>query len=268
MRMNLNTFARNGVFDDPAMVQVIADRLRDPQQVRRARVLPYQLLMAFHAGAGLPSPILEALQDAMEIATASAPALPGRVVVAVDVSGSMQSPVTGYRKGASTAARCVDVAALVAACVLRGQPQAKVLPFDTEVRHVRLNPRDSVMTLARQLAINGGGTSVSAPLQYLNLKREPVDLVVMVSDNESWRDTRTGGQTATMLQWDALKRRCPQARLVCIDLQPVASSQTVQRGDVLHIGGFSDAVFDLIAQYAAAAEDGSSWVERIQDMAL
>jgi 60 kDa SS-A/Ro ribonucleoprotein len=71
-----------------------------------------------------------------------------------------------------------------------------------------------------------------------------------------------------MLQWDALKRRCPQARLVCIDLQPVASSQTVQRGDVLHIGGFSDAVFDLMAQYAAAAEDGSSWVERIQDMAL
>jgi len=268
MRMNLNTFARHGVFDDPAMVQVIAERLRDPQQVRRARVLPYQLLMAFHAGGGLPAPILEALQDAMETATASAPALPGRVVVAVDVSGSMQSPVTGYRKGSSTAARCVDVAALVAACVLRGQPQAKVLPFDTEVRHVRLNPRDSVMTLARQLAINGGGTSVSAPLHYLNLRREPVDLVVLVSDNESWRDTRQGGQTATMLQWDALKRRCPQARLVCIDLQPVASSQTVQRGDVLHIGGFSDAVFDLMAQYAAAAEDGSSWVERIQDMAL
>lgn len=268
LRMNLNTFARNGVFDDPSMVRQIAGRLSDPQQVRRSRVLPYQLLMAYAAGEGLPQPILEALQDAMEIATASAPALPGRVVVAVDVSGSMQSPVTGYRRGASSKVRCVDVAALIAACVVRGQPQATVLPFDTEVRPVRVNPRDSVMTLARQLAINGGGTSVSAPLCWLNVQQAQVDLVVMVSDNESWRDTGTRNQTATMLQWEALKRRCPQARLVCIDLQPVASSQTVQREDVLHIGGFSDAVFDLLAQYAQAPADGSGWVERIEDMML
>jgi len=162
----------------------------------------------------------------------------------------------------------VDVAALIAACVLRGQPLATVLPFDTEVRPVRLNPRDSVMTLAAQLAINGGGTSVSAPLEHLNRRREQVDLVVLVSDNESWRDTRRGGATATMQAWDALKQRCPQARLVCIDLQPVASSQTVQREDVLHIGGFSDAVFDLLAQFAQAPGDGSGWVERIEDMPL
>ncbi|AWH27080.1 TROVE domain-containing protein [Stenotrophomonas sp. YAU14D1_LEIMI4_1] len=268
MRMNLNTFARNGVFDDAAMVDLIAARLRDPQQVRRSRVLPYQLLMAFHAGKGLPLPILDALQDAMEIATASVPVLPGRVVVAVDVSASMQWPLTGYRKGASTSVRCVDVAALIAACVLRGQPQATVLPFDTQVRPVRLNPRDSVMTLAAQLAINGGGTSVSAPLEDLNRRRAQVDLVVLVSDNESWRDTRQGGATATMRAWEVLKQRCPQARLVCIDLQPVASSQTVQREDVLHIGGFSDAVFDLLGQYAQAPADGSGWVQRIQDMTL
>jgi len=268
MRMNLNTFARKGVFDDPAMVTAIAARLRDRAQVRRARVMPYQLLMAYQASASLPQQIPEALQDAMETATAQVPVLQGRVVVAVDVSGSMQSPPTGYRKGASSAVRCVDVAALIAACVLRGQPLATVLPFDTEVRPVRLNPRDSVMTLAAQLAINGGGTSVSAPLEHLNRRREQVDLVVLVSDNESWRDTRKGGATATMQAWNALKQRCPQARLVCIDLQPVASSQTVQREDVLHIGGFSDAVFDLLAQFAQAPGDGSGWVERIEDMPL
>lgn len=268
LRMNLNTFARHGVFQDEAMVQVVAARLRDPAQVRRARVLPYQLMMAYRAAGGLPLPILDALQDAMEIATASVPVLPGRVVVAVDVSGSMQVPVTGYRKGASTAVTCVDVAALIAACVLRGQPRAQVLPFDTEVRPIRLNPRDSVMTLARQLAINGGGTSVSAPLRYLNAQRAQVDLLVLVSDNESWRDTRRDGATETMREWATLKQRCPQAQLVCIDLQPVASSQTVQREDVLHIGGFSDAVFDLLGQVAAAKDAGLGWVQRIQDTAL
>ena len=268
LRMNLNTFARHGVFEDAAMVAEVAAKLRDPQQIARSRVLPYQLLMAYHAGAALPRPILDALQDAMEVATASVPALQGKVVVAVDVSGSMQWPVTGYRKGASSAARCVDVAALIAACVLRGHPQAQVLPFDTEVHPQQLNPRDSVMTLARQLAINGGGTSVSAPLAYLNRKRAQVDLLVLVSDNESWRDTRGSRETATMREWAALKARCPQAQLVCIDLQPVASSQTVEREDVLHIGGFSDAVFELLANASLPPAQRPRWVQRIAAMDL
>ena len=51
-----------------------------------------------------------------------------------DVSGSMHSPVTGFRKGATTAVRCIDVAALVAAAVLRKNPDAEVIPFEDEVR--------------------------------------------------------------------------------------------------------------------------------------
>ncbi|MCD9085368.1 VWA domain-containing protein [Stenotrophomonas sp. SY1] len=268
LRMNLNTFARHGVFEDPAMVEVVAAKLRDPLLIARSRVLPYQLLMAYHAASALPRPILDALQDAMEVATASVPTVQGKVVVAVDVSGSMQSPVTGYRKGATTAARCVDVAALIAACVLRGHPQAEVLPFDTKVRPQQLNPRDSVMTLARQLAINGGGTAVSTPLAYLNRRRAEVDLLVLVSDNESWRDTRGSGATATMREWAALKARCPQAQLVCIDLQPVATSQTVEREDVLHVGGFSDAVFELLADASLPPDQRPRWVERITAMPL
>jgi len=270
LRMNLNTFARNGVFEEGAMVDRLAARLRDPAEVRRARVFPYQLLMAFNAiGVGLPAAIGEALQDAMEVATTSVPVLSGSAVVAVDVSGSMGSPVTGHRKGSTTKVRCVDVAALVAACVQRTNPAARVMPFDTDVRELRLNPRDSVMTQARQLAsLCGGGTSISSPLARLNREGAKVDLMVIVSDNESWRDTRGGGATETMRQWAQLKARCPQAKLVCIDLQPYATSQTVERDDVLHVGGFSDAVFDLLAVYAAEGAGSTRWVDRIASIEL
>lgn len=267
LRTNLNTFARNGVFEDASMAAEVAARLRDPAAIARARVFPYQLLMAYRAAVSLPPAITEALQDAMEIATRQVPCIAGNVAVAVDVSGSMASPVTGFRRGSTTAARCVDVAALVAACLLRTNPNARVLPFDTDVRDIRLNPRDSVVTQAGQLAaLCGGGTSVSAPLARLNKEKAKVDLVVLVSDNESWRDTR-GGATQTMREWARLKARCPGARLVCIDLQPYATSQTVERDDVLHVGGFSDAVFELLAAYAA---DGSTarWTERIAAIEL
>lgn len=269
LRMNLNTFARNGVFEDANAVAIVADRLRNPEAIGRARVFPYQLLSAFQATSKLPNAIGAALQDAMEVATRNVPTLEGDVVVAVDVSGSMASPVTGYRKGATTSTRCVDVAALVAACIQRTNPQARVLPFDTDVRELRLNPRDSVMTQAQQLAkLCGGGTNVSAPLAKLNREKAKVDLLVLVSDNESWRDTRSGGATETMRQWEQIKARCPQAKLVCIDLQPVASSQTVERGDVLHVGGFSDAVFDLIANFAAEGAGATRWVEKIASVTL
>ncbi|MES2671507.1 MAG: VWA domain-containing protein [Pseudomonadota bacterium] len=269
LRQNLNHFARHGVFEDAAVLRKVAAKLSDANEIRRARVFPYQLLTAFQATLKLPNAIGAALQDAMEIATRNVPALQGDVVVTVDVSGSMASPVTGYRKGSTTATRCVDAAALVAACIQRTHPGARVMPFDTDVRELRLNPRDSVMTQARQLAkLCGGGTNVSAPLAKLNRERAKVDLLVLVSDNESWRDTRSGGATETMRQWEKIKSRCPQAKLVCIDLQPVATSQTVERNDVLHVGGFSDAVFDLIANFAAEGAGAQRWVDKIASIEL
>ena len=267
LRMNLKTFARNGVFEDATVVRDVAARLQDPAEIARARVFPYQLLMAYRAAAGLPQPITDALQAAMEVATRTVPVIPGRVAVAVDVSGSMGSPVTGHRRGATTAARCVDVAALVAASLLRTNPGTRVLPFDTEVRSPVLDLHEGVMEQANRLAaLCGGGTTVSAPLAALNKEKAEVDLVVLVSDNESWLDAR-GGATQTMREWTVLKARCPQARLVCIDLQPNTSSQTVSRCDVLHVGGFSDAVFDVLAAFASDGMEGQ-WTERIEAIAL
>ena len=268
LRMNLNTFARNGVFEDAEVTAALAAKLCDPALIQRARVFPYQLQMAANAASGLPEPIVAALHQAMELATGQVPVLAGNVVVAVDVSGSMSSPVTGFRKGSTTTVRCVDVAALMAACVLRSNPQARVMPFHTEVHKVHLRAADGVMAQARQLAaMLGGGTSISAPLARLNRERAPVDVLVIVSDNQSWCDTRGTGATETMRQWAAIKARCPDAKLVCIDLQPTATSQASAREDVLHVGGFSDAVFGVVAGFVQP-EGGQTWLERIAAIEL
>jgi 60 kDa SS-A/Ro ribonucleoprotein len=201
-RMNLNTFARHGVFGQPGMAELIADRLRDPEKVAKARVFPYQLMVAYtmaRANADIPREVCDALQDAMEIAIANVPAIDGRVYICPDVSGSMSSPATGFRKGMTTAVRCIDVAALVAAAVLRKNPRAKVLPFEHDVVSVDLNSRDSVMTNAARLAaIGGGGTNCSAPLALLNRRKAKGDLVIFISDYESWVDAGGGSGAATM----------------------------------------------------------------------
>lgn len=270
VRQNLNTFARHGVFEQPGMAKAIAAKLRDPQAVARARVLPYQLMSAFKAaGEAVPAVVQDALQDAMELAIGNVPSLHGRVVVCPDVSGSMRSSVTGWAGSATSTVRCVDVAALVAAAVLRKNRRARVLPFDFDVVDLRMNPRDSVMTNAQKLAgIGGGGTSCSAPLARLNRERAQVDLVILVSDNESWMDARRSGATATMREWETLKQRNPGARLVCIDIQPHATTQAAERADILNVGGFSDAVFEMIANFAEGRMGAGHWVGEIEAVTL
>ena len=270
VRQNLNTFARHGVFGVEGLNAVVAAKLRDPQAVAKARVMPYQLLAAYKAAdAAVPHEVREALQDAMELALANVPAFAGHVVVCPDVSGSMSSPVTGFRATATSSVRCIDVAALMAAAVLRKNPAARVLPFEQGVVKLALNPRDAVMSNAQKLAaIGGGGTNCSAPLALLNAEKAEVDVVILVSDNESWIDAKRHGATQTMQEWQRLKARNPQARLVCIDIQPHATTQAADRADVMNVGGFSDAVFEQVDRFMAGRTQAEQWVGEIDKIAL
>lgn len=276
-RMNLNTFARHGVFDEAGMADLIAQRLRDPLQIAKARVFPYQLLVAYAMAAAnvkIPAVITNALQQAMEVATENVPAFPGKVYVFPDVSGSMQSPLTGHRSGATTTVRCLDVAALITATVLRKNTEAEVVPFESHVVEVRLNPYDSVMTNANRLAkLPSGGTNCSAPLAFLNQRNAKGDLVIYVSDYESWVDAphygRFGGSaTATMQEWSKFRNRNPGALMVCIDVQPYGTVQAKERRDILNIGGFSDQVFDLIADFANGNLNAAHWIGVIENYEL
>lgn len=265
-RMNLNTFARHGVFEADGLAGLVAARLRDAREIQRARVFPYQPLTAYqNCDAAVPQQVRDALQDAMEMAISNVPAISGRVVVCPDVSGSMQSPVTGHRRGSTTAVRCIDVAGLVAASVLRKNSTATVLPFDYGVVSLDLNSRDSVMTNAGKLAsIGGGGTNCSAPVRFLNTMQEKADLVIFVSDNESWVDAGRGRGTALMAEWSEFRQRNPKARLVCLDIQPNQTTQATERADILNIGGFSDQVFEVISAFAEGQLEADHWIARIE----
>ncbi len=253
------------------VTQIIADRLSDAQEIRRAKAFPYQLMAAYmNCESGIPQEIKFALQTAMEIATQNVPKIPGRVAVCIDVSGSMGSSVTGYREGATSKIRCVDAAGLMASCILRKNPAAAVIPFECHVCNMRLNPRDSIMTNAQKLAsLCGGGTDCSAAMKYIFQKKLRPDVVIFISDNESWMDAegRRWGNTATLDYWDKIRVQNPTAKLINIDIQPYGTVQAPDRADIANVGGFSDAVFDFVAGFAA--ESGADhWTDVIEAISL
>lgn len=267
LRMNLNTLARNGAFGVEGLTDQVAARLADRHALRAVRPMPYQLMVALgQVGDGVPLKVQAALEEALEFSLACVPKVSGRVVVCPDVSGSMQSPVTGYRKGASSKVRCIDVAALVAAAMLRSNREARVIPFEQAVVPVTLKATDRIAANAAKLAaVGGGGTNVSAPLALLNKEKAAVDLVVIVSDNESWVDATRNGSTATMQEWTKLATRNPHAKLVCIDIAPYGTTQASARPEILNLGGFSDAVFDTVARFVSGeTRDWVSIVEQVE----
>jgi 60 kDa SS-A/Ro ribonucleoprotein len=264
LRINLNTLARHGAFQVRGVTDAVVARLESDEALVKAHAHPYQLLMALKAASdAVPLKVQAALETALENSLAAVPRIDGNVVICPDVSGSMSSPVTGYRRGATSAVRCIDVAALVASAMLRSNPKARVLPFECDVVSVKLDPTDRLAVNAEKLAkIGGGGTNVSAPLNLLDREGANVDLVVIVSDNQSWVDAHRGGSTETMRAFRRLQRRNPKAKLVCIDLQPYGTTQAASSEDILNVGGFSDAVFDTLARFARG--ETRNWVEEVQ----
>src|SRR5690606_30315314 len=139
-------------------------RLSDADEIRRSRQFPYQYLAAYlNASSEVPQQIKAALHEAAEIACGNIPELPGPVIIGLDTSGSMSMSVTGWRgRGATSKMRCVDVAALFAAAILRRNPDSVVIPFDTQAYDARIDPSDSILSLSERLAKSGGvGTDYS-----------------------------------------------------------------------------------------------------------
>lgn len=278
LRQNLVTLFRHGVLADPHMVETVADRLSDADAIRRSRTMPYQLLAAHRAvDEKLPAAIARALGRAVEHAVANVPAVAGSVALCPDVSGSMHSPVTGSRGTATSTVRCIDVAALATAALLRKNDRASVIPFSDHVVPLPrpLNALDSIVSNAQLLSsLPSGGTACAAPLRWLNDRGEAPDVVVFVSDNQSWADFRMtrgqSGSNGTLMadEWRRLRKRNPRAKLVLIDLQPYATTQVDCRDDVLNVGGFSDAVFDVVSAFVGGDSGGDGFLDAIHAIAI
>jgi len=269
-RINLNAMARHGVFEDPAMVTMVADRLKNAEKISLARVFPYQLLVAYrNCDAAVPAEVKEALQEALDTAVANIPAYPGLTAVCVDCSGSMDSPVTGERgRGATTTALCRDVAGLFAAAIWKKNPGSTVvLAFATHAVHVQLNPRDSVLTGTKQISeATKGGTDCSQPLLWLKNTGAAPDQIIYLSDNESWADFRVNRGTASMQLLRELQKRKPGLKVVAVDLQPNDNSQFAPEPGILNVGGFSDRVFNVVNEFLRGAGDPDVFVRTIEEV--
>lgn len=258
LRMNLNTFNRHDVFKDNTVTSKVIARLTDPKEIKKSKVMPYQIYSAYkHIDSELPPGMAQALAKAADISLDNIPNLPANLVIGLDTSGSMSSIITGNRGSASSKMKYIDVAALMAAAIVSKCPTATVIPFDTTY-HKGFKMKGSIVDTAEALSkFGGGGTRCVIPIEEA-AKMSNVDAIIIISDNESWASTAYDSMTA----WRNVQKKNPNAKLINIDISPSRSSQIKDEQNIINIGGFSDSVFNVISNYLNGSID--QWIELIE----
>jgi len=193
MIRNLGNLTRTGVvapFSDGAN-QFIA-KLSDAKALRGARVHPMAVFLALGTyssghgvrGTGSWTPVqqvVDALDAAFYASMDNVVPTNKRILLAVDVSGSMAWSAAGMPVSAA------EAAAAMALVVARTEPNHLFLGVDTRPVELRISPSmrlDSAMAEVRRRI--GGGTDLSVPARWLEKERIEVDAIVLLTDSETW----------------------------------------------------------------------------------
>jgi GNAT superfamily N-acetyltransferase len=173
---NLRNFEDKGV-SVPVLDQVAA-RLKDPEQVRKSRQLPYRFWSAWkHSGTMRFGQVLE---EALQISCENVPRLPGKTLVLVDTSGSM-----GRTVSARSQIRCVEQAGLFGAALINASAPGSVLGIYAD-GFATVTTARSVLRTAE--AINsavgsvGHGTATWPAAVHAWTQHGPFDRIVVFTD--------------------------------------------------------------------------------------
>jgi 60 kDa SS-A/Ro ribonucleoprotein len=283
---NINNLRKYQVLDSDANVEYLCNRLTDRAAIAKAKILPFRFYEAYLAYAGrrpknkgwrrsysqleaapgeVDSRITAALEEALEASFVNLPALPGKLAIASDVSGSMFSPINA--KGST---QYIDICGVFTGALLKkAEGRVHALPFTHNVLPNDLSGEDRIMKVAEELvAIGGGGTALGAPLQELLRTGQSVDAFIGITDNEDWAyggEFDTSGSFLNL--WRQYRKQVnPEAQAFLIRIDPYSNAVAPEGEPNTHfIYGWSDSVPSYISQIMQGKE---SQVEEVMAMEL
>jgi 60 kDa SS-A/Ro ribonucleoprotein len=263
MIRNLATMTRVGLLTPKsAATRLVAERLRDRERLRRARVHPIAALAAlvtYRAGRGARGDatwtpveaIVEALDDAFYLAFDALEAPNARMLIALDVSGSMAGGTVAGVPGLTPRV----AAAAMAMTHLRSTGPVRVMAFSDGFVELGIARGDRLGdVLARTERLSFQGTDCALPMLYALEHRLAVDVFVIYTDNETW---------AGAIHPDEALRRYRERTGIAAKLVTAGMTSTgftlAAPGDagMLDVVGFDTQAPTVIADFAKSAPPAS-----------
>ncbi|PDT77144.1 TROVE domain-containing protein [Bradyrhizobium sp. C9] len=207
---NLGNMTRLGTIAPLSLAEaLVVERLGDEGAIRKSRLHPFSILLAMAvyssdrsvrgSGSWVPSrAVIDALDGAFYKAFANVKASGKRVLIALDVSGSMTAPIMG------SPISCRDATAALALVTMATERQTHVVGFTSaghSQRHfggrwgggeagltpLAISPRQRLTDAVRAVSnLPFGGTDCALPMLYALEKGLEVDAFFVYTDNETW----------------------------------------------------------------------------------
>lgn len=183
----------------------VAERITDAEGLRAARVHPIAVLAALRTygsgrgirGGGAWEPVarvVDALDDAFYLAFENAPSTGRRIMLALDVSGSMVTPIHGI-----DFLSCREASAAMALVTAATEPRHLFTAFATEgvggwlwgggsgLRTLDISPRQRLDDVVRAVSrLPFGGTDCALPMLEAQRRGWAIDAFIVYTDSEIW----------------------------------------------------------------------------------
>lgn len=264
---NLATMTRVGLVAPGSSASgQIARRIADADALRKARVHPVQVLSALRTyasgrgvrGSGTWTPVakvVDALDAAFYLAFGAVQPAGRRMMLALDVSGSMGTQVLGMEH-----LSCREASAAMALVTAATEPEHFFTAFtagshpsmhaglNTGLSALSISPRQRLDDVVQSISnIPFGGTDCALPMLEAEKNRWPVDVFVVYTDNETWAGNIHPSQALRRYR----ERMGIAAKLVVVAMASNGFSiADPQDAGMLDVVGFDAAAPQLIADFA------------------
>ncbi|WP_345949979.1 TROVE domain-containing protein [Mucilaginibacter sp. PAMB04274] len=282
---NLRNIQEAGV--SYAHFEKVCARLANADEVAKAKQFPFRYLAAYReliatetmspvkgltkklsamllGNKGYTGELLDALEKAVQASAANIKGFDHetRVLLACDVSGSMQTPVSAKSK-----ILLYDVGLMLAMLLQSRCKNVEVGMFGDSWKTITV-PRNNILGNVQEFYRREGEVGYSTN-GYLVIKdilqrKAQMDKLFLFTDAQLWNSNNTADHIQTL--WLRYKAEvAPNAKLYLFDLKGYGQAPLqILRDDVYLVAGWSDKVFEVLA----ALENGGSALDAINNIEL
>jgi len=242
---------RNIIKSGASNIDKVYEFLGDEEKVLKNKLLPFRYYSAYKAltSEGLvSSKVIDTLEKAIKISTRNINKLQGKTLLSADVSGSMNSGIS-----AKSDVLCSDIATLMMSMANYICEDTFTTAFDTKLYQCNLASSNGIISNAKSINVNGGGTDITLPIKWALDNKMFVDRIIIFSDNEinsGWVQTNSFWRNSRSVQCQALVDRYrqevnPDVWVHAIDLQGYGTQQFMGK-NVNIISGWSEKTLEYI----------------------
>jgi 60 kDa SS-A/Ro ribonucleoprotein len=191
MVRNLSKMTAIGLFEDEECADWVVGRLTNVDAIRASRIHPMKLLVASrqyqrgHGDKGKLSwapvqRVVDVLDAAFQLAFGNVQPTGKRLMLALDVSGSMSTTVPG------TTISCREASAAMALVTCATEADCSVVAFGAQLTPVAMKGDMTVTQAVRVSDMNFGATDCALPMLHAMKHSIAVDCFVVYTDSETY----------------------------------------------------------------------------------